>query len=102
MSAITAKITGTILEAKTSTFKDDAGIERTYGKIQVLGPDMSGEFHQIHNIKVRKEDFGFIPDVAAMKGKRHTLPIEQNLFKGKVSHYLVGSEMPRPAQRAAS
>ncbi len=101
MSAITASITGIILEAKTASFKDDSGVDQTYGKIQVLTPDMSGEFQAITNVKVRKEDFGFIPDIAANKGKKMTLPLDQNVYNGKVSYYLVGNEMPRPHAKAS-
>ena len=101
MSALQSKVTGQVLEAKTATFEADNG-QQTYGKIQLLTPDASGEFHQIFNIKVRKEDFGFLPDIAAQKGKRTTLPVTQNVFQGKVSFYLSGEDMPRPQARTAT
>jgi hypothetical protein len=101
MSAITASITGIILEAKTAVFQDDDGKDQTYGKIQVMTPDMSGEFQSITNIKVKKEAFGFLPDIAAMKGKKMTLPLEAQEFKGKTSYYLSASNMPRPQSRAS-
>ena len=101
MSAITATVTGIVLEAKTATFKDDDGNDQTYGKIQMLTPDMSGEFFSITNIKVKKEAFGFLPDVAANKNKKMTLPLEAQEYKGKTSYYLSGSNMPRPQARTS-
>jgi len=86
--SITAQCTGTLLEAKVASFKDDNEQDVAYGKIQLLCPDMSGEFHSIQNIKVRSENFGWIPDIEAKKGKVITLDLDQSQFKGKVSYYL--------------
>ncbi len=96
MSNITVQITGQILEAKTSSFQDDNNNTQTYGKIQMIIPDMSGDFWSIENIKVRKENFGWLPDIAAMKGKEVTLNLEQSSYNGKTSNYIA-----QPVKKAA-
>ena len=88
MSNIKSIITGQLLHAKTATFKDDNDVDQTYGKIQLMGVDMSGEFSTIENIKVRKEHFGWLPDIASLRGKSVTLDLEQSQYNGKVSYYL--------------
>ena len=85
---ITSQCTGQVLEAKTSTFLNDKNEPTTYGKIQLLCTDMSGEFHSIQNIKVKTENFGWLPDIASYKGKSVTLSLQQNNYNGNISYYL--------------
>lgn len=87
--SISVKATGKVLEAKTATFKDEEGKDVTYGKVQLLMPDMSGDFFTIQNIKVKAPNFAMISDLAQQKGKKVTLDLEQQSYKGKVSYYLV-------------
>ena len=89
--SISVRATGQVLEARTASFKDDNGNDVTYGKIQLLMPDMSGEFFRIQNIKVKTENFGLIPDIAKQKGKKVTIDLEQQSYQGKTSYYLVNS-----------
>lgn len=86
--SITSQCTGQVLEAKTASFQDDNGQSVAYGKIQLLCPDMSGDFHQIQNIKVKTENFGWLPDIAQLKGKEVTLHLDQSQYQGRVSYYL--------------
>jgi len=79
---------GQVLEAKTASFQDDHGNDVAYGKVQLLCRDMSGDFWTVQNVKVRTENFGWLPDIAALKGKNVTLSLDQNSYKGKVSYYL--------------
>ncbi len=88
--SITSTCKGQLLEAKTAQFKDDQGKDVSYGKIQLLCTDMSGEFWTIQNIKVRTENFGWIPDIQKHKGKTVVLDLDQNSYNGKVSYYLAG------------
>lgn len=97
MSNIQAQITGTLLEAKTASFKDDSGNDTTYGKVQVLVPDMSGEFYALQNIKVARDNFGLLPDLQSFKGKQVTIPLDIQTFQGKTSYYLAG----KPINKAA-
>ena len=92
MTGITSQISGRVLEAKTATFTDDSGQEQTYGKIQILTTDMSGEFYSITNIKVRKEDFGYIPTIQGYKNKTITIPLDQTQYQGKISYYLAAQQ----------
>ena len=86
--SITSTCKGQVLEAKTTSFKDDKGNDVAYGKVQLLCKDMSGEFHTIQNIKVRTENFGWLPDIEKMKGKLVTLQLDQNTYNNRVSYYL--------------
>lgn len=86
--SITASITGTVLEAKTASFFDEQNVQQTYGKIQLIVPDMSGDFKSIRNIKVRLEHFGWLPDILAQKGKQVTLSLEPITYSEKTSFYL--------------
>lgn len=85
---ITSQIKGKVLEAKVATFKDDGGKDVSYGKIQLLTSDMSGDFFQIQNVKVRTENFGWIPDISDSKGKDVSLNLENSSYNGKVAYYL--------------
>ena len=87
-NGVAATITGIVIEAKTASFRDDDNQLQTYGKIQLLVPDMSGEFKAIENVKVKLESFGWLPDIAAQKNKEVTLSLDLNTFKGKTSLYL--------------
>ena len=82
------RITGQVIAAKTSTFRDDQGRDVEYGKIQIMTKDMSGEFFAITNIKVKKENFSWLPDIAKLTGKQATLELSQQLYNGKQSLYL--------------
>lgn len=87
---IKATITGILLAAKTAKFTADDGQDIVYGKIQVQTPDASGDFFSIENIKVKTEKFGLLPDIQTQVGKRVTLELDQQSFKGKTSNYLAG------------
>lgn len=95
MSAIT--MNGRVLEAKTASFKDDEGNDRTYGKIQLLQADGSGDFWKIQNLKVPTDKFGLLPDIAAMKGKTVSIGVTANEYKGKTTYSLDSFDKPKAA-----
>jgi len=88
-NAIQTIITGKLIAAKTATFTDDQGQPVTYGKVQVMTPDMSGDFFSIQNIKVKTENFGMLADLQEKSiSKNVQLQCSTNSYNGKVSYYL--------------
>lgn len=87
--SIEAKLTGTLINAKTSTFNDsETGSPITYGKVQILIKDKSGEFNTLQNIKVRTENFGALPALQSQKGKQVVVDLESSEYQGKTTWYL--------------
>lgn len=84
---ITSKIKGVLRTSKTSTFTDDSGKDVLYGKIQIESADASGEFIAITNVKVKKDNFGKLPDLAKNIGKLVHIELSQNSYDGKISYY---------------
>ena len=82
------RITGQVVAAKTATFKDDSGMPVEYGKIQMLTKDMSGDFFALTNIKVKRDNFSWITNIAKLVGKQATLSLDQQMYNGKSSLYL--------------
>jgi len=85
---INSNCTGQVLAAKTAVFKDNNNQNVTYGKIQLLTKDMSGEFYSIQNIKVKKDCFGWLPDIEKQMGKQVTISLTQESYNGKTSFYI--------------
>lgn len=100
--AITAQVKGQLVNAKCATFKDEDGKVQTYGKIQVLVPDNSGDFLDIQNIKVAKEYFGQLPDLQKQLGKVVEIDLEAREFRGKTNYYFMPRETFLPQQKKAS
>ena len=100
---LTVQITGTLLIAKTSKFEDDNGKEIEYGKIQILIPDMSGDFYQLQNIKVKSPLFSALPDIAKMEGKEILLHLTQESYNGRVTYCLAKplDDMQKPLKSAS-
>lgn len=87
--SIEAKLTGTLINAKTATFNDeDTGRPITYGKVQLLITDRSGDFKELKNIKVKSENFSALADLQSSKGKTVTVDLEASEYQGKTTWYL--------------
>lgn len=95
----TAKILGTVHKCETTSFLDErSGESITWARLQVIVPDDNVPvFDQIFNVKIKREEFGLIPDTKKLMGRYCEVDIYQQINGKETSHYL--ASVPKPVQQ---